>query len=321
MQLSAFTHPSSPGPVPGFALDRSQNGSTDNGWLEEVPLTYAGGVVLSRDKQTWSHLSATVDDVEAADSLDFIIETGGTRISILLEEIGGKLLMRESANSSISPISPRGGPISILPAGFGASGHSKRTRLLRHLVIDIDQVEFTRITDESASSFNPLEPKVGFEDQAIISICSLIAAECHAPGHSELLYADSLASAFMVAVARVGLGDGGAELARGGLSLGQLRRAQEYMLENVAQAVSLRTLADLLGLSPAHFCRSFKTSTGKAPHQWLIEARVERAKSQLRENSTSIADIALRLGFCDQAHFTRTFGKVVGTTPMAWQKG
>ena len=57
-----------------------------------------------------------------------------------------------------------------------------------------------------------------------------------------------------------------------------------------------------------------------APHQWLVEARCIRAKQLLLEGRLGLAEIALDVGFCDQAHFTRTFARTVGTSPGAWRR-
>ena len=56
------------------------------------------------------------------------------------------------------------------------------------------------------------------------------------------------------------------------------------------------------------------------PHQWQTKTRVERAKQLLLKNDASLTAIAVETGFSDQAHFTRVFRKVVGTTPAQWRR-
>jgi AraC-like DNA-binding protein len=289
-------------------------------WREAAAPTYSGGTILQRFQKTWSHLSATVDHVESEESLDIQIETTVPRISVVLEEVGGRLITRKSI-ASVSEVTSdaRAGTISILPAGFRAHGHASQMRLLRHLVIDLDEAELESVSEDNGGTAGQLTPRLMFADPDLANICALIANECSASERSGTLYADSLSWALMVALARIKKSDT-PETARGGLSPSQLRRAQGYMLENVSEGVSLKQLAALTKISLAHFCRAFKASTGKAPHQWLIEARIEQAKSYLLEKKDSIADIAVMLGFCDQAHFTRTFNKIVGTTPLVWQR-
>src|SRR5205823_2906307 len=104
---------------------------------------------------------------------------------------------------------------------------------------------------------------------------------------------------------------------KGGFSRRQLRQLLDYMSANVAADYGIQELANLIELSPFHFCRLFKQSTGCSPHQYILQLRVAEAKRLLRSSQLSIAQIASQVGFFDQSHFTMTFRKLVGTTP-AW---
>jgi AraC-like DNA-binding protein len=84
--------------------------------------------------------------------------------------------------------------------------------------------------------------------------------------------------------------------------------------------LELDTQAALAGLSKSHYCRAFKASTGISPHQWLLNARIEKAKQHLLADELPLAEIALSVGFTDQAHFTHTFSKVEGISPRSWQR-
>jgi AraC family transcriptional regulator len=109
-------------------------------------------------------------------------------------------------------------------------------------------------------------------------------------------------------------------LARGGLAPWQERRAKEILSSNLAGKVRLQALARECGLSVSHFSRAFRHSTGAAPHQWLLEHRVDVAKPLLRDRQMSLSDVAAVCGFADQSHFTRIFTRVVGTSPGAWRR-
>jgi AraC family transcriptional regulator len=47
----------------------------------------------------------------------------------------------------------------------------------------------------------------------------------------------------------------------------------------------------------------------------VLQSRIERGKARLRERSATVSQIATELGFADQSHFTRTFRRLVGTSP------
>jgi AraC family transcriptional regulator len=55
-------------------------------------------------------------------------------------------------------------------------------------------------------------------------------------------------------------------------------------------------------------------------HRWLVQRRIERAQALLMETRESLADIAERAGFSDQAAFTRAFHQIVGISPGRWRR-
>lgn len=106
----------------------------------------------------------------------------------------------------------------------------------------------------------------------------------------------------------------------GALSPWQETRAADLLLSDLSADVGLSTIAAACELSQGHFVRAFKASFGHPPHRWLVLKRIETAKDLLRSTKLSVAEIALRCGFFDQAHLTRTFSTQVGTTPSKWRR-
>lgn len=82
---------------------------------------------------------------------------------------------------------------------------------------------------------------------------------------------------------------------------------------------SLETLAAQAGLTPSHFCRVFKRATGVTPHQYVMKARLDRARDLLGQSDLSIAQVAEMTGFTSQSHFTRAFRQYAGDTPSGWR--
>jgi AraC family transcriptional regulator len=107
---------------------------------------------------------------------------------------------------------------------------------------------------------------------------------------------------------------------RGGLAPWQSRRAQEMMRSRLDEAVPLAELARALSLSPSHFARAFKQTTGQPPHRWLMERRIDKAKQLLIGTTLSLGEIALASGFADQSHLTRMFSRVTHSSPGAWRR-
>jgi len=99
-----------------------------------------------------------------------------------------------------------------------------------------------------------------------------------------------------------------------------LKRVQDLIESRLECKPCLEELAGALGLSVASFCRRFKNSTGLPPYQYLLHARVARAKQALRRRGQPLSELALSLGFYDQSQFTNTFRKIVGVSPRDYRR-
>ena len=108
--------------------------------------------------------------------------------------------------------------------------------------------------------------------------------------------------------------------ASGGLTSRRLGKVTKYINENFAQAISLRHLAALAGVSPHHFERAFRQTVGMAPHAYVMETRVAAARRLLiNEPNTTVEEIATRVGFCSSSHFGRAFRRRTGIAPIAFR--
>jgi len=108
--------------------------------------------------------------------------------------------------------------------------------------------------------------------------------------------------------------------ARGGLAAWQERSVSAYIEEHVAGQIPLTALAQLVRLSPYHFCRAFKQSFGMPPHRYHNARRIEYAKTLLAQPTCSVTEIALKVGFSETSSFTASFRKATGSTPTAYRR-
>lgn len=106
----------------------------------------------------------------------------------------------------------------------------------------------------------------------------------------------------------------------GGLARWQMIRLAGYVEAHLDQPIAQRALASQLRLSSGHFARAFKQSFGRTAHTYVMERRIERAKGLMLRTTTPLCEIALSCGLSDQAHFSRVFRRVVGSTPLAWRR-
>ena len=107
---------------------------------------------------------------------------------------------------------------------------------------------------------------------------------------------------------------------RGGLTGSTLHRVLAYIDEHMGERISLGELAREAGISRFHFARQFRLSTGESPMEYLRRVRIERSKRILQARETTIAEVAATLGFSDQSHFTRIFGRLVGVSPGSFAR-
>jgi transcriptional regulator GlxA family with amidase domain len=108
--------------------------------------------------------------------------------------------------------------------------------------------------------------------------------------------------------------------ARRGLQPWQKIRAEEMLRAQLEGNITTEELASACASSESHFARGFRTSFGTSIHQYLIQLRIERAKTLLLQANKQLAEIAQLSGFCDQAAFTRAFSRVERMTPSRWRK-
>jgi AraC family transcriptional regulator len=101
----------------------------------------------------------------------------------------------------------------------------------------------------------------------------------------------------------------------------RVRRVTEYIEQNLDKELKLGELAALVHMSPYHFARLFKCSTGLPPHRFVVRRRIARASAFLATPEISISQIARLVGFRTASHFTTVFRRVRGVTPRGHRTG
>lgn len=111
------------------------------------------------------------------------------------------------------------------------------------------------------------------------------------------------------------------------LSVGEASHAQQpdldvihnFMREHLDERISLGQLADLTGLSPAHFATRYRALTGVSPIQHFLHLKVEQACQMLDTTDHSFTQISNMLGYDDNYYFSRLFKKVMGQSPTDYR--
>lgn len=185
--------------------------------------------------------------------------------------------------------------------------------------VDIPRVQTIA---EAIGHFAPvtdLPCRFGIDDPQLSALLTTLAREIESPAEYSSLLADRLIDALILHVLR------GAHPARkleraGRLSAATLARVRARIEDCLAFPVAVMDLAIEAKLSPFHFSRAFKRTTGQSPHRYLTERRIERAKSLLQFGDLPISRIALESGFTSQQHFTGMFRRFTGAPPAAYRQ-
>ena len=109
------------------------------------------------------------------------------------------------------------------------------------------------------------------------------------------------------------------QYARGGLPPCARRRIHDYIVKHLDQKITNDALAQIAGLSTAHFCTVFKQTEGVSPHRYVLQCRVRRAQQLLTSTQMSLAEIAT-VGFSNQSHCIHYFREIVGVTPSDYRR-
>jgi AraC-like DNA-binding protein len=108
------------------------------------------------------------------------------------------------------------------------------------------------------------------------------------------------------------------EAGPGTLAPWQATRVRQFIEQNLELQIRVSDLSGLARLSTSHFSRAFRRSFAMAPHQYVLNRRIERAKRLMAEEGMPMSQVALVCGFADQSHLCRRFAKAHGTSPVAW---
>ena len=216
----------------------------------------------------------------------------------------------------------REGSLTILPAGAPTDWHLERHGDIRHLHLHLDPSLLTRVAAEVG--LNPqrveLATRLGVQSADVEQIGLALLRELRSGGLGGRILADSLATLLAVHLLREHTAHPQRVApARDALTGAPLKRVMEYIEEHLADDLSLAAVAAVANISPYHFTRLFRTATGLAPHQYIIQRRVDRARLLLTATEWTLTAIAREVGFANGSHLALHFKRRTGLTPRAYR--
>jgi AraC family transcriptional regulator len=212
------------------------------------------------------------------------------------------------------------GAISFLPSDQPFSGWMKVERgvFANVLLLALDPAFMSRVAEglELDSDRIELVEQRRATDPTLRHIAMALRAGVQSGDALDRMYGEGLSTALAAHLLR----EYGATVLRpksqyGGLTRAKLVRAVECIQDQLDADLTVFGIAQAVGMSPYYFTRLFKESTGQSPHQYVVEARVRRAKELLTTGKFTISEAAHHVGFVDQSHLTRHFKRVFGLPP------
>jgi len=159
-------------------------------------------------------------------------------------------------------------------------------------------------------------PKPGFDDYIITNLLNIINFAFDNPEQTSQLLVDELSVLLMCHLIHDYSDVSPIERSRGGLASWQERIAKEILFARICNPPTANELGQACGVSARHFIRAFRQSTGRTPHQWLMQERALNAKNLLEHSDRTLAEISAMCGYANLSHFCRAFLKVLWSEPV-----
>ena len=188
------------------------------------------------------------------------------------------------------------------------------------LTIAIPKAHVEDFTEDSGT-FVDIRTEEAFRDPRLVRLIVRLWHELAGDAPGGRLFADEVMRALLETVAR--RTDSRAVLRHGPLSRKErlpnqtLRLLRDYVESSLAEDLDVRSMAEVAGLSPAHFARAFAATVGMTPFRYVMTRRLARARELLERTKQSALAIALDSGFKTPSHFTARFRREFGVTPRA----
>ncbi len=285
--------------------------------------------IVARGEVTRRDSRSAIVTTQALDWPGMLVEAGRNDVAGVDDLVGDQHYL--SLNLDTAPLKlevkePHGfKPFVIPPRSLWISPSANPITLrlnstLRYLRVSIDPLHLGRLITPSLDEVGPvhLRRTYAVESPQIRHLMLALKYEADSRNAHGLAMVEAVTSALgHLLVRHAGVEQPRPIHNRGGLSAVAKRRVLELIDAALDARLTVEMLSREVGLSAAHFARAFKETMGRAPHQYLLALRLERARRLLETTEASLSDIAQRAGFADQAHFTRLFKRAFGTTPGA----
>ena len=172
-------------------------------------------------------------------------------------------------------------------------------------------------SQSTAPNYPPAGLQFGYLAGSLAQLLEVVRREFE---HDREAAKASLATAATILRSEIERCSGAKRSRTGGLAGWQVARVRTFIDKNLHRTIHTQDLSAVARRTPAHFSRSFKLSFGEPPHAYVVKRRLEKACHLMITGSASLSEIALSVGFSDQAHLCRLFRQAIGQSPANWRR-
>ena len=184
-----------------------------------------------------------------------------------------------------------------------------------------EPLAIARLLEAAGGRLPPdLAARLGWRDPHVAHLIRALLAEVDSPAPAGPLYVRALSTALAHRLAQIG-GPAASRCRGQTLTARQMRRVEELVAASPGEDLSLTRIAAAAGISVSHLTPMFRRTTGRSVHRYVLERRVDAARSLLTTTRSSVAEIALRTGFSHQSHLAKWMRRLIGASPRDIRRG
>jgi AraC family transcriptional regulator len=266
-----------------------------------------------------SVLGVSISRLTGADPLEFTIHARSDYL--LVARMNGRSEVRYTIGRRLRDCDIRFGHMLLYSAPEGSCWRLERPH--QTVILSIPARVLQRAWEQDRE-----EPWPGMmdmcsfqQDSQAIQILATLASELDRRDQINTAYAESVLFQLSTHLVRRYFRAVNSGNRHSGMSPSRLNKVLEYVAAGLEEDLRLAAMAQVAGISPYYFCREFKKTMGITPYGYIVQQRIDRAKTLLQKTSMSITEIGAQLLFATPSHFTATFRKLVGCTPSTFRLG
>lgn len=204
--------------------------------------------------------------------------------------------------------------LALFPASISVEGEFDVAPSFDYTVVFLDP----SVASDAGCHFN--RPLIAFGNEDLQRGLSVLCREARNADRLYGLFAEGWAMQALALLARLDGCQAATVRPCGGLAPSSLQRVIDYIEADLSTPFTIKGLAQVAGVSPRHFIRAFRESTGQTPLRFVYALRLERAKELLLDPRRTATDVALDCGFSHAQHFSSAFKRAIGVTPSDFRR-